>query len=72
MMDGLAERGSLDTYPYLHAARADLFRRIGRRSEAAAAYRRAMELTDNRAERAFLQRRSDGLASDEEDPRRLS
>jgi RNA polymerase sigma-70 factor (ECF subfamily) len=72
MMDGLAERGSLDSYPYLHAARADLLRRLDRRSEAAVAYRRAMELTDNRAEQAFLQRRLDGLANAVEDPRRLS
>ena len=72
MMDGLAERGSLDTYPYLHAARADLLRRLGRRSEAVVAYGRAIELTDNRAEQAFLQRRLDGLASIDEGARRLS
>jgi len=66
MMDGLAARGSLDTYPYLHAARADLLRRLGRRSEAARAYRRALELTDNRAEQTFLQRRLDGLTPGEE------
>ena len=66
MMDGLAARGSLDTYPYLHAARADLLRRLGRRSEAATAYRRALELTDNRAEQTFLQRRLDGLTPGEE------
>lgn len=45
-----------DYQPY-HAARADLLRRAGRRDEAAASYRRAMELTDSPAERAFLQRR---------------
>jgi RNA polymerase sigma-70 factor (ECF subfamily) len=39
LMDALAEDGSLDMYPYLHAARADLLRRLGRRSEAAVAYR---------------------------------
>ncbi len=72
MMDDLVARGRLDTYPYLHAARADLLRRLGRRSEAAAAYRRALELTDNRAERAFLQRRLDGLAPSEEAAHRLS
>ncbi|HEV8696322.1 MAG TPA: hypothetical protein VGQ89_01410, partial [Candidatus Limnocylindrales bacterium] len=72
MMDDLVARGSLDTYPYLHAARADLLRRLGRRSEATTAYRRALELTDNRAERAFLQRRLDGLAPSEEAAHRLS
>jgi RNA polymerase sigma-70 factor, ECF subfamily len=64
MMDELAERGSLDTYPYLHAARADLLRRLGRRSEAATAYRRALELTDNRAERVFLEGRLDAVRAD--------
>jgi RNA polymerase sigma-70 factor (ECF subfamily) len=72
LMDGLAAGGRLDTYPYLHAARADLLRRLDRRSESAAAYRRAIELTDNRAERAFLQARLDALASPDEGPRRLS
>jgi RNA polymerase sigma-70 factor, ECF subfamily len=72
MMDALAQSGSLDTYPYLHAARADLLRRLGRRSEAATAYRRALELTDNRAEQAFLRRRLDGLTGDDGEPRRLS
>ena len=71
MIDGLAATGALDRYPYLHAARADLLRRLGRRSEAAAAYRLALDLTDNGAERAFLERRLDHLAS-EEAPRRVS
>ena len=57
MMDGIAAEGSLDEYPYLHAARADLLRRLGRRSEAAAAYRRARDLTVNTAERTFLEER---------------
>jgi RNA polymerase sigma-70 factor, ECF subfamily len=71
MIDGLAATGALDTYPYLHAARADLLRRLGRRSEAAAAYRTALGLTDNGAERAFLQRRLDHVTS-EEPPQRVS
>ncbi len=57
MMDGLDADGSLASYPYLPAARADLLRRLGRWSEAATAYGRALELTANRAERAFLERR---------------
>ena len=57
MMDGLADEGALASYPYLHAARADLLRRLGRRSEAAAAYRHALALTANRPERSFLERR---------------
>ena len=57
MIDGLARDGALDGYPYFHAARADLLRRLERWSEATAAYRRAAELTDNQTERAFLERR---------------
>ncbi len=57
MMDGLAASGALETYPYLHAGRADLLRRLGRWSEAAAAYRRALALTTNAPERAFLEGR---------------
>ena len=47
----------LDGYSYLPAARADLLRRLGRAEEAAAAYRDALALTENAAERRFLQRR---------------
>jgi RNA polymerase sigma-70 factor (ECF subfamily) len=47
----------LDGYHLFHAARADLFRRLGRADEAAASYRRALELTTNPEERAFLERR---------------
>jgi RNA polymerase sigma-70 factor (ECF subfamily) len=72
LIDGLAANGSLEAYPYLHAARADLLRRLGRRSEAVTAYRTALELTDNRAERAFLQRRLDRLATGKDVPHRVS
>jgi RNA polymerase sigma-70 factor, ECF subfamily len=47
----------LDGYHLLHAARADLLRRLDRREEAAAAYRRALELTTNDAEMRYLGRR---------------
>jgi RNA polymerase sigma-70 factor (ECF subfamily) len=57
MIDGLAATGALDGYPYLHAARADLLRRLERWTEAAEAYRRALTGTSNAAERAFLERR---------------
>jgi RNA polymerase sigma-70 factor (ECF subfamily) len=48
---------ALDGYVWLHAARADLLRRLGRRSEASEAYSRALELTVNRAERTYLEAR---------------
>jgi RNA polymerase sigma-70 factor, ECF subfamily len=47
----------LENYHLFHAARADLLRRLGSRSAAAAAYRRAVALTANGVERAYLERR---------------
>jgi RNA polymerase sigma-70 factor (ECF subfamily) len=47
-------------YPY-HAARADLLRRTNQLEAAADAYRRAVELCSNSAERAYLQRRLDEM-----------
>ena len=47
----------LDGYYLLHAARADLLRRDGRRAEAAVSYRRALELATNPVERDFFERR---------------
>ncbi len=67
MVDGpaaaLAEIADLEPdqrlagYRYLPAAKADLLRRLGRRGQAALAYRAALELTENTAEREFLARR---------------
>jgi RNA polymerase sigma-70 factor (ECF subfamily) len=57
IMDRLAGEGQLESYAYLHSARADLLRRLGRRDEARSAYERAAVLTSNAAERAFLARR---------------
>ncbi|MEA2413740.1 MAG: polymerase sigma-70 factor, subfamily [Thermoanaerobaculia bacterium] len=53
---------SLDAYHLWHATRADLLRRLNRRDEALASYRRAYELTANEAERRFLARRIEGEA----------
>ena len=47
----------LDGYHLFHAARADLFRRLHRNEEAAAAYRRALELVTNQEQRSYLERR---------------
>jgi RNA polymerase sigma-70 factor (ECF subfamily) len=57
LLDRLGETGQLDTYYLFHAARADLFRRAGRRHEALTAYSRALEHCQNSVERAFLHRR---------------
>jgi len=57
IVDALAEDGSLDGYHLLHAARADLLRRLGAIDDAAGAYRRALGLVGNESERRFLERR---------------
>jgi RNA polymerase sigma-70 factor (ECF subfamily) len=53
----LLERIDLPGYHLLHSTRADLLRRLDRRDEAAAAYRAALALEMNDADRAFLERR---------------
>jgi RNA polymerase sigma-70 factor (ECF subfamily) len=51
----------LDRYHLFHSAKADLLRRAGRTDDAAEAYRRALDLTTNDAERRFLERRLTAL-----------
>jgi len=53
LVDGL----DLGAYHYLHATRAELLRRLGRRDDARAAYERALALVHADAERSLLQRR---------------
>jgi RNA polymerase sigma-70 factor (ECF subfamily) len=53
----LVERLELDRYHYVHAARAELRRRLDRIDDARAAYDRALELVHADAERRFLERR---------------
>jgi RNA polymerase sigma-70 factor (ECF subfamily) len=57
LVDELGTSGALDGYLYFHSARADLFRRLSRFAEAEEAYRRALALVGNDAERRFLERR---------------
>lgn len=57
----LVDELDLDTYHPFHATRADLLRRLGRNSEAAAAYERAAAMAPTDAERNFL--RHGGRAS---------
>ena len=63
IIDRIAASGELDDYPYLHSARADLLRRLDRRADSAEAYRRALALTANAPERAFLEGRLAGLGA---------
>jgi RNA polymerase sigma-70 factor, ECF subfamily len=58
----IADQLGLGDFRYLHSTRAELLRRLGRTGEARAAYRRARELTDDGAERRFLERRLTELA----------
>jgi RNA polymerase sigma-70 factor (ECF subfamily) len=57
LLAALERAGTLAGYHLLAATRADLLRRLGRRAEAAAAYREAHGLAVNEAERRFLARR---------------
>ena len=57
LVDGILADGDLADYYLVHAARADLCRRLGRTEEAAAAYERALRLTRQDPERRFLERR---------------
>ncbi|MBT1098226.1 RNA polymerase sigma factor [Streptomyces sp. Tu102] len=54
---GLVDALDLDGYHVLHAVRADLLRRLGRDTEAVREYERAVKLSENPAERAYLERR---------------
>ena len=57
MIDRIGENGELEGYYLYHSAQADLLRRLQRNPEAETAYRRALGLTSNQTERAYLQRR---------------
>ena len=57
LIDALAFSGDLDEYHLLHAARADMLRRMGSSAEAAKSYARALALATNDSERRFLERR---------------
>jgi len=57
LVDAIVAEGVLADYHLVHAARADLCRRLGRTSEARAAYQQAFTLAKQDAERRFLERR---------------
>jgi RNA polymerase sigma-70 factor (ECF subfamily) len=57
LIDGILGRGELNDYHLAHAARADLCRRIGKTTEALAAYRQALNLARQQPERRFLEKR---------------
>jgi RNA polymerase sigma-70 factor, ECF subfamily len=57
LIDVILKRGDLADYHLAHAARADLYRRLGRTTEARIAYERALGLARQEPERRFLERR---------------
>ena len=59
----LVDELDLGGYHLFHAIRADLLRRLGRDGEAVTAYEAAIELTENAAERAFLERNRSELGA---------
>ena len=61
IVDALAKGGDLDGYHLLHAARADLLRRLDRSADAAESYTRAIARVTNESERRFLERRIKSL-----------
>ncbi len=60
----LIDRLDLDRYHHLHAARAELLRRLGRADDARRAYEQALELVSSEAERRFLEGRRDELGAE--------
>jgi len=57
LIDNILKNGQLEDYYPAHAARGELCRRLGRISDAMAAYRRTLELVTQEPERRFLERR---------------
>jgi len=56
-IDEIDRRGDLKDYRLVHAARAEFCRRLGRTTDALAAYKKALVLTRQEPERRFLERR---------------
>jgi RNA polymerase sigma-70 factor (ECF subfamily) len=67
-LDALDGSGALAGYHLLAAARADLLRRLNRRSEAVAAYQEAIALSTSDVERRYLKRRLTEVGGDTEAP----
>lgn len=63
MIEQIASSEELDSFHLLHAARADLLRRLGNHLAAATSYRRAISLATNGRERRYLERRLSELSS---------
>jgi RNA polymerase sigma-70 factor, ECF subfamily len=64
LVESILARGDLGDYYLAHAARADLYRRLGGRAEARASYERALALARPEAARRFLMRRLNELSGE--------
>ena len=57
LIEAILTRGDLKDYHFIHSAHADLCRRLGKIAEARASYERALQLSQQKSEREFLERR---------------
>ena len=67
-IDAILGRGDLIDYHLAHAARADLWRRLGRMVEARESYVHALSLARQEPERRYLEKRLLELGSEESSP----
>jgi RNA polymerase sigma-70 factor (ECF subfamily) len=65
LIDAIIARDELDDYYLIHAARGDLYKRLGRTADAVTAYRRTLELVTQEPERRFVIRRLKELSDTE-------
>lgn len=72
LLDRLSAAGDLESYHLLHAARADLLRRLGSRGEALKSYRQALAHVTNETERRFLERRLREVQPDQERQKKVN
>jgi RNA polymerase sigma-70 factor (ECF subfamily) len=57
LVEAILREGELEEYHLAHAARADLYRRLGKKEEARVSYQRALSLARQEPERRFLEQR---------------
>ncbi|WP_101675976.1 RNA polymerase sigma factor [Alloalcanivorax mobilis] len=63
LIEAQLDAGELRDYPLIHAARADLYRRLARPDQARESYRRARDLSPEGAQKRFYERRLEILES---------
>jgi RNA polymerase sigma-70 factor (ECF subfamily) len=63
LIDGILARGDLVDYHLAHAARAEMYRRLGRSDEAKVSYQQALKLVRQEPERRFLEKRLKDLSN---------